>query len=252
MAIEEQKESAVKDSTFNGVEIHTNPNAGFQSKFNIESSICYCDRAPGPSQNIRPRPHFKADYCLGNETKQKVTTKNDVLKKIEPPKNSTYSSPNVNSSNVSKSIQEKSCSFTKPKSIFSYAMPAKRSSSVIIEDLPSEACNYNSADNKNKECLCKTIHKNRNDADKVTRESNVRNTTKYREDNSNTKLSPRKIQVADKYENKTSKSEKYVSMVTLSAISMEEKIRNLNGFYYIFRILKASKMDTSSCAFGNR
>ncbi|XP_076677128.1 spag1 axonemal dynein assembly factor [Andrena cerasifolii] len=215
MAIEEQKESAVKDSTFNGVERNTNPNAGFHSKFDIENSICYCDRAPGPSQNLRPRPHFKADYCLGNETKQKVTTKNDVLKKIEPPKNSTFSSPNVNSSNASKSIQERSSPFTKPKSIFSYAMPAKRSSSVIIEELPSEACNYNSADNKNKECLCKTIYKNRND-------------------NSNAKLSPRKIHVADKYENKTSKSEKYISM----------NFKCIENGYEFMRIWQSLKNDT--------
>lgn len=36
-------------------------------KLRVNSDICYCDRAPGPSRSIATKPHLKASYCV--ETK---------------------------------------------------------------------------------------------------------------------------------------------------------------------------------------
>lgn len=213
MAIEEKEEERNEEPKSNGIEESKNCRSQFQSKLNIENSICYCDRAPGPSQNVRPRPHFRTDYCL-DDSKEKATIKNNNSKKTKSPKNSTPPLSNVNS--VSQMQEQKSFpTFTKPKSIFSCAMPPKRTNSVIIEELPNEPRNSNSTDikkksdkkvaNKDNSSAASVNNKNACD-DKTTIKSNARNLNGLDKSGNtyekvNVKLSPREIRIADKYEN---------------------------------------------------
>ncbi|KZC15004.1 Sperm-associated antigen 1, partial [Dufourea novaeangliae] len=141
MTIVEQNETENEKSQINNVGENQNYSKQSTKKLGIENSICYCDRAPGPSQYLKPRPHFRADYCLDNDNRHNIMIKNDVLKIPE-----FNANQNLSSTQGTKS----SSSFTKPKSIFSCPTPSKRNSTVIIEELPNETCNNNSATNRNK------------------------------------------------------------------------------------------------------
>lgn len=215
MTIVEQNEDTNIESKSNEVEDSKSFDQQSESKLINEKNICFCDRAPGPSQNLRPRPHFKADYCLEIDNRQKVTIKNDVLKRSESSKILTT---------WSASTQEKNSFLSQPKSIFSCAMPPKRNNSVIIEELPNETCNNNFV---NEKCKSSKVTSNKNSSntkiannDKTSgdKKLDVKKLNKNHEQNDNFDTcdptsSPRKIQVANKYEIKTSKSEKYVSKV---------------------------------------
>ncbi|XP_043265650.1 RNA polymerase II-associated protein 3 [Colletes gigas] len=230
MAIVEQEEDTSVESKSNEIVKNKSFYQQFESKLSIENNICFCDRAPGPSQNLRPRPHFKADYCLDNVNKQKETIKNDVSKKSELSKRSN-------------SAQERSSSlFTNPKSIFSCAMPPKRGNSVIIEELPSEPCN-NGVKSKSNEMAANKNNSNTNTSntnktyDDKKSKLNVKNVKKSHEQNSNsfnTVSSPREIQVADKYEIKTSKSKKCIS----------KNFNNIENPYEFMRVWRSMKSDT--------
>ncbi|OAD61633.1 Sperm-associated antigen 1 [Eufriesea mexicana] len=154
---EEQKEDINKKSKFNEMEEKRNYFSQFESRLNLSSCICYCDKAPGPSQNLRPRPHIKAEYCFEDDNKKMA--KNVISKKPESDKKviktnteltgSSVSSSNKpnNSTNIYKLCQEKNNSSSmKPKSIFSFTRPSKRTNSVIIEELPSESILANELD----------------------------------------------------------------------------------------------------------
>ncbi|XP_076481132.1 spag1 axonemal dynein assembly factor [Bombus vancouverensis nearcticus] len=144
---EEQPENINRRSQSNEIEETRNFLSQFGSLFNISSYICFCDRAPGPSHCLRPRPHIKAEYCFENDnrgtTTIKTSNKSDSAQKVinlntVPTKNSVSS--NNFSSNIPKEFQEKSNPVlgTKQKSIFSFARPPCQTSSVIIEELPNE------------------------------------------------------------------------------------------------------------------
>lgn len=179
----------------------------FTSKLNVESSICYCDRAPGPSRNLRPRPHFKGDYCLENDNKQRVLVKTNVSKRPELHKNPINEVSSSTQGNMNSPL------FKNPKSIFSYPMPSKRNSSVIIEELPSEFNNNNSKENKS---TSNGTSLNKNNFNKNSNQSSKTNELNVEKSNENCKIdvasTPRKIQV-DNYERRTCKLEKYISMV---------------------------------------
>ncbi|XP_031844780.1 spag1 axonemal dynein assembly factor isoform X2 [Nomia melanderi] len=205
MVIVEQNETGDEGTQNKKTEENNNYNKQSESKVNIESSICYCDRAPGPSKNLRPRPHFKGDYCLENDNKQKVLVETNVSKRPELNKNlidKVYNSTQRNTN---------SPSFENPKSIFSYPMPSKRSSSVIIEELPSEFSNNNPKENKS---ISNGTSLNKNNFNKNSNKTSETNKLNVEKSNENCKLdvasTPRKIQ-DDKYERKTCKSEKYIS-----------------------------------------
>ncbi|XP_076241980.1 spag1 axonemal dynein assembly factor [Calliopsis andreniformis] len=229
MNIEEQKEITNEDPKLNEVLENKYREAQFQSKLNIEN-ICYCNRVPGVSLNLSPRPHFKTNYCLENE--EKFVVKNNNSKKSITAKNATFS---LNSTNL---LQEKRSSppFTNPKSIFSCAMPSKRNNSVIIEELSSEPRSNNSADNKNKSSYktTKEYNLNMSTANKQY-DCESKRIYKLNAKNLNTEVSPTKIRIPDKYENKTSKSEK----------CNLKNIDNIENGYEFMRVWQSLKNDTN-------
>ncbi|XP_026670746.1 RNA polymerase II-associated protein 3 [Ceratina calcarata] len=163
MPIEEQISDTEEKSKSNGTEEKQKFIPQSSSMLSLSNSICYCDKAPGPSQYLRPRPHIKADYCLENE--QARTNKNSATNKPETGHRkytpeltrSPITSLNNLSYNVSKSFQDKGSSSTaKQKSIFSYTKPCKQTNSVIIEELPTETSDndfFNTIDKSNDEIL---------------------------------------------------------------------------------------------------
>ena len=228
MTIKEEKtENINKKPTSNEIEEIKSYIPQFGSKLNLSSSICYCDKAPGPSQNLKPRPHIKAEYCLENDD-IKTTVKSSKISEIvqNVSTEDLVSPPNNCSSNVSKVTQEKSnpTSAMKQKSIFSFTRPPARTNSVVIEELPSE---FNNNDANVKTKSNETVANkskfnaevaNKNMSNKQVRTSDTKNLNKNNEQSDNLnnkcyKMSPRKVEVADKYKNKTSKSEKYISKV---------------------------------------
>ncbi|XP_034179050.2 spag1 axonemal dynein assembly factor [Osmia lignaria lignaria] len=245
MAIEEQTED-----TNEKLKSTKNSNEQFKERLSLENSICFCDRAPGPSQNLGPRPHIKADYCLEDEKKQTVTIKNNVPKKPETERKNTSGPAKIIDSsskgnNRSFNAQKKNDSpqTTKPKSIFSCSVPSKRASSVLIEEIPRESSDSNSmaVKSESKEIAkSKTVNKNNKCDNKTINASSIRNLNRNLEENCNlngkhdTKWSPRKVQVADKYTNKTSKSEKYVP----------KNFSNIESAYDFMKAWKSLKNDT--------
>ncbi|CAK9808514.1 Sperm-associated antigen 1 [Anthophora quadrimaculata] len=239
MTIEERREDGNEEIKSNKFEEKGIYSSQISSQLNIANSICYCDRAPGPSQNLRPRPHLKADYCLDND---KLTTniKSSVSKRSETDrdrntsqnlyKNPTSSSDN-SSLNVTKPIQEQSnsTSIVKQKSIFSYTMPPKRTNPVIIEELPNET-KKSSANVKAKSN--ETVANKSNPNAKSKSKSKSSDSKQGRE--TSFMASPRKIQVADKYENKTSKEEKYIP----------KNFNNIESGYEFMRIWRSLQNDT--------
>lgn len=223
MTIKEEKtENINKKPTSNEIEEIKSYIPQFGSKLNLSSSICYCDKAPGPSQNLKPRPHIKAEYCLENDD-IKTTVKSSKISEIvqNVSTEDLISPPNNCSSNVSKVTQEKSnpTSAMKQKSIFSFTRPA-RTNSVVIEELPSEFNNNNAnVKTKSNETVANKSKfsaevANKNMSNKQVRSSDTKNLNKNNEQSNNLnnkcyKMSPRKVEVADKYKNKTSRSEKY-------------------------------------------
>ncbi|XP_076651731.1 spag1 axonemal dynein assembly factor [Halictus rubicundus] len=229
MAIIEQSETEREKPEISKTETNNNYKQS-EPKLNIGNSICFCDRAPGPSQNLRPRPHFKADYCLENDNKQNIIVKNDASKILESRKNST--------TNVFNSAKENTTSylFKNPKSIFSCPMPSKQNGAVIIEELPNESINNNCPENKNMSNGT-TSNKNNINAklinnNKMTeaKRPNVKKSNKNCEVNV---TSPRKSQAADKCERKASKPEKYVP----------KNFDNIETSYEFMRVWRSLKND---------
>ncbi|XP_029034812.2 RNA polymerase II-associated protein 3 [Osmia bicornis bicornis] len=245
MAIEEQTED-----TNEKLKSTKNSNEQFKERLSLENSICFCDRAPGPSQNLGPRPHIKADYCLEDEKKQTVTIKNNVPKKLETERKNTSgpvkiidSSSNGNNRSFNAQKKNDSPQTTKPKSIFSCSVPSKRASSVLIEEIPRESNDSNSTAVKSESkeiAKSKTVNKNNKCDNKTINASSIRNLNRNLEENCNlngkhdNKWSPRKVQVADKYTNKTSKSEKYVP----------KNFSNIESAYDFMKAWKSLKNDT--------
>lgn len=250
MTIQEEKtEDIDKKPTTNEIEGIKSYIPQFGSKLNLSSSICYCDKAPGPSQNLKPRPHIKAEYCLENDD-IKTTVKSSKISEIvqNVSTEDLVSPPNNCSSNVSKVTQEKGnpTSAMKQKSIFSFTRPPARTNSVIIEELPSEFNNNNAnVKTKSNETVANKSKfnaevANKNMSNKQVRTSDTKNLNKNSEqsDNLNNKCykmsQPRMVEVADKYKNKTSKSEKYIS----------KDFDNIENGYEFMRIWRSLKNDT--------
>ncbi|XP_043790660.1 RNA polymerase II-associated protein 3 [Apis laboriosa] len=199
----------------------------YVSQFN-SNSICYCDKAPGPSRNLNPSPHIKAEYCLENNNRETTIIKNTLSKKSENiPKvinvnTELFKSPvssNNYSSNVSKLYQEKNDPdplTTKHKSTFSRTKSPIGTNSVIIEELPNESNNKNyiNVEIKSKETTNKNIsntkikNKNKSSDKQVKLKNLTKNCEKYYLNEK-----PRKIEMADKYKNKTSKEEKPITKI---------------------------------------
>ncbi|KOC59454.1 Sperm-associated antigen 1 [Habropoda laboriosa] len=242
MTIEEQTEDMNEEPKLNKIEEKRIYSSQIDSKLNRANSICYCDRAPGPSQNLRPRPHLKADYCLDNENKLAATIKTDVSKKSETDrgkntsetfKNPTFS-PNNRSSNLTKLVQEQNNSTVKQKSIFSYTMPPRQTNSVIIEELPSESKNNSSA---NVKAISNETVANKNNSNTKSNSKSKVSDDKQVKSSNYTLSSPRKIEVADKYENKTSKEEKYFPKVC-------NNFNNIENGYEFMRTWRSLQNDT--------
>lgn len=200
----------------------------------IPSDMCLCDRAPGSSHFVKPKPHFKSEYCFENDNREttpiKTSKKSDSAQKVinlntVPTKNSV-SSPNNFSFNIPKEFQGKSNPVlgTKQKSIFSFTRPPYRTSSVIIEELPNEPSNNKDANvrvkpnetfaNKN----VKITDKSQTIDDEQVKVPNAKILNENNEQSSNSngecnKISREKVKVADKYKNKTRKPEKYIPNV---------------------------------------
>nr|XP_033322305.1 sperm-associated antigen 1 isoform X2 [Megalopta genalis] len=235
MAIVEQSEAEREEPRrVDKTETNNNYSEQFESKLNIGSNICFCDRAPGPSQNLRPRPHFRADYCLQND-KPKAIARNSSTKTSESQKNSA--------ANVSNSTQENKSPhlFRNPKSIFSCPTPSKQNSSVIIEELPNEPYNNNISKNKiisngttsnnnNNNCNAKPTN---NSKTSEAKKSAVKKSNKNYEPNI---IAPKTIQVANKCESKTSNPEKHVPQTF-------DNVENAYEFMRIWRSLKNDDLE---------
>lgn len=205
----------------------------YVSQFN-SNSICYCDKAPGPSRNLNPSPHIKAEYCLENNNRETTIIKSiDNSKKSENVQKvinvstelfkNPVSSSNNYSSNVSKLYEEKNdpdLLTTKHKSTFSRTKSPIGTNSVIIEELPNESSNKNyiNVEIKSKETTNKSIsntkikNKNKTSDKQIKLKNLTKNCEKYYLNEK-----PRKIEMADKYKNKTSKEEKPITKVTNSS-----------------------------------
>lgn len=231
---EEQPENINKSSQSNEIEETINFLSQLDSTYNLPSYVCFCDRAPGPSRFLRPRPHFKAEYCFENDTRGtttiKTSKKSDSAQKVinlnTMPTKKSVSSPNNFSSNIPKEFQEKSNPVlgTKQKSIFSFTRPPCRTSSVIIEELPNEPSNNKYANVRvkpdetvaNKNTII--TNKSQTNDDEQVKVPNAKNLNKNNEQSGNSnkkcnKISRGKVKVADKYKNKTRKPEKYIPKV---------------------------------------
>ncbi|XP_012286804.1 sperm-associated antigen 1 [Orussus abietinus] len=196
----------------NEVSVHSYnlTSAGFYANDEKVSKLCFCDRAPGSSQNTKPLPHFKNNYC--------VTSMSDTIlnKGIIP--SATREALSTHCIGVS--------SVTKQ-------------SGVTIEEIPSEPCigtlktrskkieNPETDERKNvkgqfvrneaikikkgegDEKGAQDIHDKK---DKVLSERRVNKdeTNFFMKPNSNDTFIPRKIEVASKYEKPVSKAEKGV------------------------------------------
>ena len=116
----------------------------------------------------------------------------------------------------------------KQKSIFSFTRPPARTNSVVIEELPSEFSANDKIDANVKTKSNETVANmskfnevaiNKKMSSRQIKTSDTKNLNKNSEQSMSNlndkcyKMSPRKVQVADKYKNKTSKSEKYISKV---------------------------------------
>ncbi|XP_054003896.1 sperm-associated antigen 1 [Hylaeus anthracinus] len=218
----------------------------FASKLAIENNICFCDRAPGPSQNLRPRPHFKTDYCLENDNSKSVAIKNDTSKKAE-------------SSEILTSCcnfpQERNSSFAKPKSIFSYAMPSKRGNSVIIEELPNEPCNNNSiiVESKSVETTVGKNDTNKNTANKKKMCENVENINKNHKENCNLingMSSSRKMPIAEEFENCISKNFNNIES-TYEFTRVWRSLKNDFDLEMHARLLRSVDVDKLGAVLGN-
>ncbi|XP_043600833.1 RNA polymerase II-associated protein 3 isoform X2 [Bombus pyrosoma] len=253
---EEQIEDTNKRSHERSNEIEETRNYISQpdSSFNLENHICFCDKAPGPSHCLRPRPHIKAEYCFEDDkgtTTIKTSKKSNSAQKIinlnTVPTKNYVSFPNNFSFNIPKETQEKSNPVfgTKQKSIFSFTRPPARTSSVIIEELPNEPSNNQYANvrikpnktvaNKNTE----VTNKSETNDDKQVEVPNAKNLNKSNEQSGNSnkkcnKISPGKVKVADKYKNKTSKPEKYIP----------KDFGKIENGYEFMRIWRSLKNDT--------
>lgn len=139
-------------------------------KLRVNSDICYCDRAPGPSRSIATKPHLKASYCVeiksnkatavaaavadiaANKSNEKTTRDSSSGDKLSPvardfgAKNKTTRSQDARNDDIFMISRE---SFPGPrgakgrleKSIFSCVsspMSKTKPSTVIIEELPSD------------------------------------------------------------------------------------------------------------------
>lgn len=227
---EEQTEDTNKRSWSNEIEETRNYISQRVPTFNLQNYICFCDKAPGPSHYLRPRPHIRAEYCSENDkgtTTIKTSKKSDSAQKVinlnTVPTKKSVSSPNNFYFNIP---QERSIpvSGTKQKSIFSFTRPPARTNSVIIEELPNEPSNNEYANvrikpnetvaNKNTE----VTNKSQTNDDKQVEVPNAKNLNENSEQSGNSnqkcnKISSGKVKVADKYKNKTSKPEKYIPKV---------------------------------------
>ncbi|XP_076758384.1 spag1 axonemal dynein assembly factor [Xylocopa sonorina] len=258
MTIEEEQAENIKEQ-LKSIETLEKRNyiSQINSKLNLSNSICYCDKAPGPSQNLRPRPHIKGDYCFENDHRQTQAIKNSTTKKSgsnhckstsEISKSSVTTLDN-RSSNISKSSQGKdiSNSMAKQKSIFSVTKP-KKTSSVIIEELPSEANNNNLACNQIKSnetrmtdnnSSSKIMNESKTYNDKQSNVSNGEDLNRNYEQNcnfdeNNDEESLRKMEVNDKCENKTNKQEMY----------LPKDFSNIENGYEFMRTWRSLKNDT--------
>ncbi|XP_033300042.1 sperm-associated antigen 1 [Bombus bifarius] len=248
---EEQPENINRRSQLNEIEETRNFLSQFGSLFNISSYICFCDRAPGPSHCLRPRPHIKAEYCFENDnrgtTTIKTSKKSDSAQKVinlntVPTKNSVSS--NNFSSNIPKEFQEKSNPVlgTKQKSIFSFARPPCQTSSVIIEELPNEPSKNKYANDRIKpnETVAnkntKITNKRQTNDDEQEEVPNAKSLNKNSEQSGNSnkkcnRISRGKVKVAAKCKNEIRKPEKYIS-------KNFEKIENGYEFMRIWQSLK--------------
>ncbi|KYN17569.1 PREDICTED: RNA polymerase II-associated protein 3 [Trachymyrmex cornetzi] len=141
------------------------------SKLSVNSDICYCDRAPGPSRSIATKPHLKASYCvetksnkataavvaavadtMANKSNEKTTRDSSSGDKLSPVarnfsvKNKTTRSQNPRSEDIFTISREsfpglRGVKGRLEKSIFSCVsspMNKTNPSTVIIEELPSD------------------------------------------------------------------------------------------------------------------
>ncbi|XP_071866285.1 spag1 axonemal dynein assembly factor [Bombus fervidus] len=235
---EEQTGDTNKRSRSDEIEICRNFFSLFGSQFNLEDCICFCDRAPGPSHCLSPRPHIKGEYCFEddnrNETIKTSKESNSAQKVINlntvPTKNSSNSSSNIPREKSNPVLN------TKQKSIFSFTRPA-RTSSVIIEELPNEPSNNKYANvriKSNKKVAnenTEDTNKSQTNTDKQAEVPNAKNLNKNSEQSGN---SNKKVKVADKYKNKTSKPEKYIP----------KKFGKIENGYEFMRMWRSLKNDT--------
>ncbi|KYM77487.1 Sperm-associated antigen 1 [Atta colombica] len=140
------------------------------SKLSVNSDICYCDRAPGPSRSIATKPHLKASYCvetksnkatavaaavadtMANKSNEKTTRDSSSGDKLSPvarnfgAKNKTTRSQDPGSEDIFMISREsfpelRGAKGRLEKSIFSCVsspMNKTKPSTVIIEELPSD------------------------------------------------------------------------------------------------------------------
>lgn len=175
------------------------------SRFNLQNYICFCDKAPGPSHCLRPRPHIKAEYCFEDDkgtttikTSKKSNSAQKVINLNTVPTKNYVSFPNNFSSNILNVAQDLGLG-AKQKSIFSFTRPPARTSSVIIEELPNEPSNNQYANvriksnktvaNKNTE----VTNKGETNYDKQVEVPNAKNLNKSNEQSGNSNKKCNKI-----------------------------------------------------------
>ncbi|XP_018406730.1 PREDICTED: RNA polymerase II-associated protein 3 [Cyphomyrmex costatus] len=199
-------------------------------KLRINSDICYCDRAPGPSRSIATKPHLRASYCVesknnkataaaadttANKSNEKTTHDSSSGDKLSPvardfgARNKTTRSQNAKSDDIFTILRDSfpGARGTKgrlEKSIFSCVsspMSKTKPSTVIIEELPSDEEYEKPVDSskmKGKKGTSLTEDKNVSTKKSCTNENKK---SIFLEKESKTEISPKPSQIqADKYE----------------------------------------------------
>ncbi|KAG7190234.1 hypothetical protein KM043_006356 [Ampulex compressa] len=191
--------------------------------------VCFCNKAPGSSKYVEPRPHLKSDYCSENTNTINMT-----------------SSTSKHRSSFAKT--NSSLKMSKTKSIYSFVTPhnANKSSTVVIEELPPESCigrpelstNLNKTGSDTK--FSTEGKPNVNEKIKIFEVTDQCFETKEGDGVTNAKhavnatLIPKTINVADKHESKVNKSEQ----------GYEKNIYNVERPYEFIRVWQSLKNHT--------
>ncbi|KYN38071.1 Sperm-associated antigen 1 [Trachymyrmex septentrionalis] len=220
------------------------------SKLSVNSDICYCDRAPGPSRSIATKPHLKASYCVetksnkvmaveaavadtvANKSNEKTTRDSSSGDKLSPvarnfgAKNKTTRSQDFESEDIFTISREsfpglRGAKGRLEKSIFSCVsspMNKTKPSTVIIEELPSDEAYEKSMEPANSGKVKKEAKKGTSPVEEknATKKSctNKNKESIFLEKESKTETNSKYSQIqADKYEkSKTSGNEVRIKM----------------------------------------